>query len=45
MKGGPHGIVVKFARSALAAWDLPLWILGVNLCTSYPAMLGQASHI
>ena len=39
-QGWPSGIVVKFARSASAAWGLQLWILGADLCTTQ-AMLWQ----
>ena len=42
--GWPSGAVVKFAHSALAALGLPVWIPGVDLCTTWQAMLWQASH-
>ena len=44
-EGQPGGEAVKFAHSALGAWDSPVWIPGVDLCTTYQAMLWQASHI
>ena len=34
--GQPGGAVVKFARSALAAWGSPVWIPGVDM-----ALLGM----
>ena len=33
--GQPSGIAVKFACSASAAHGLPVWILGMDLCTIY----------
>ena len=37
------GIVVKFICSASAAQGLRVWILGVDLCTAYQAVLWQHS--
>ena len=39
------GTAVKSTGPALAAWDLPVWIPGADLCTAWQAMLWQASHI
>ena len=38
-RGGPGGIVVKFAGSASAAPGSRLWIPGEDLCTTHQAML------
>ena len=35
----------KFVHSTLAAQRSPVWILCVDVCTAYQAMLLQASHI
>lgn len=43
--GQPGGAVVKFACSALAAQGSLGWIPGVDLYTTYQAILWQASHI
>ena len=37
--GWPGGVVVKFARYALAAWGSWVWMLGVDLHTIHQAML------
>ena len=37
--GQPSGIVVMFTRSASAAWGLQVWILGMDIYTTHPAML------
>ena len=39
------GAMVKFARSASAAWGSQVQILGADLCAACQAMLWQASHI
>ena len=39
MRGWPGGVVVKFVCSALAAQGLQVWIPGMDLHTSYQAML------
>ena len=44
-RGQPCGIVVKFPHSALVALGSLVWILGTDLCTTYQAVLWQASHI
>ena len=44
MRGQPGGVAVKFEQPALAAPGLLVWILGVDLCTAYQAMMWQASH-
>ena len=44
-QGQLGGTVVKYARSALAARGLLVWILGADLHTTCQAMLWQASHI
>ena len=41
----PGDVAVKFVCSALVAWGLQVWILGVDLPTAWQAMLWQASHI
>ena len=38
-QGPPGGVVVVFAHSASLAWGSPVWILGVDLCTTRQAML------
>ena len=45
LQGQPDGTVVKLARSALVAWSAPVQIPGVDLHTTFQAMLWQASHI
>ena len=43
--GQPGGTVVKFAHSTSEAWGSPVQIPGVDLHTTYLAMLLQVSHI
>ena len=43
--GWPSSTAVKFAHSTSVAWGSPVWILGMDLHTAYPAMLWEASHI
>ena len=43
--GCPGGVAVGFAHSASATWGLLICTLGMELCTTYQAMLWQASHI
>ena len=40
----PSGVVVKFARSALAAWGSWLQIPGMNLHTVCQAICGSILH-
>ena len=44
-RGQPGGVVVKFVHCALAAHSWQVQILGVDLHTTYQAMLWQVSHI
>ena len=44
-RGRPGGAVVKRVRSASAARGSPVWIPGMDLHTTYQAMLWQESHI
>ena len=44
-RGQAGGTAVKFAHSASAAQDSPVWIPGVDLCTAWQAMLWQVSHM
>ena len=39
IRGRPSGVVVKFARSALAAQGSQVWIRGVDLQMAHQAML------
>ena len=41
LRGQPHGVVIKFARSALAAQSLQVQILGMDLYTTHQIMLWQ----
>ena len=44
-RGWPGVAAVQFVHSALVAQDLLVWIPGVDLSTTYQAMLWQVSHI
>ena len=45
LRGRPSGAAVTLAGSASVARGSPVWILGVDLHTTYQATLWQAYHI
>ena len=46
-RGRPSGVVVKSVHSALAAWGLPVWILGTDLhhSSSHAVMVSHVEEL
>ena len=43
-QGQPSGIVVKFMHSTSVAWGSQVWILGMDLHTTYKPCCGGIPH-